>query len=106
MRLAIEVVVDDLATAGAARQVEVDRAVEPTRPQQRGVEIRRPVGGADDEHVGRRRHLTTDLAVRRQPPVDNVDAPVPQPRAKGRRVEGLELDEQLVDDARHALTAR
>ena len=53
VRLLVEVVVDDLAPAGAGRHVEVDRAVEPTRTQQRGVEVGGAVGRADHQDVRR-----------------------------------------------------
>ena len=53
VRLLVEVVVDDLPPAGAARQVEVDRAVEAAGTQQRGVEVGGAVGGADHQDVRR-----------------------------------------------------
>ena len=65
VRLLVEVVVDDLAAAGAARQVEVDRAVEAARAQQRGVEVGGAVGGADDEDVGGARQRLAGSGARR-----------------------------------------
>ena len=65
MGLLGQVVVDDLAPAGPRRQVEVDRAVEAARPQQRRVEVVGPVGRADDEDVRRDRGRLAQLAAAR-----------------------------------------
>ena len=43
------------------------------------------------------------MPVRGKQPVHPVDHPAPHPQGRRRHVEGLELDEQFVDDARHAL---
>ena len=103
VRLLCEVVVDDLAPSATAREVEVDRAVEAARAQERGVEVGRAVGGPDHQDVRRLRTRRVDLSVRGHPAVDPVDGPVAQALAAGRRVERLELDEQLVHHARDAL---
>ena len=50
--LAVEVVVGDRDAVGARRQVEVDDAVEATRPQQRRIEVGGAVGGRDEQDVG------------------------------------------------------
>ena len=103
MGLLAEVVVDDLAPAAAAREVEVDRAVETARAHERGVEVLGAVGGPDHQDVRRLGARRVELPVCRDPTVDPVDGPVAQALAAGRRVERLELDEQLVHHARDAL---
>ncbi len=49
-----QLVVQDLLASGPAGQIEGDGAVEAPGPQQGGVEVGGPVGGPDDQHVGRR----------------------------------------------------
>ena len=44
--------IEDLAAALDVGAIEGDVAVEPSWPQQRGVEDVRPVGGRNDDHVG------------------------------------------------------
>ena len=51
VRLLVDVVVDDLAAPGTARDVEVDRPVEASRPHERGVEVGGAVGRGDHEDV-------------------------------------------------------
>ena len=99
VRLLLDVVVDDLAPTGPARHVEMDRAVEPAGAQQRRVERRGTVGRADDEDVRRHRRPLVDLEARGQESVDLRDGPARDLLALGGLVEGLQLDEQLVDDA-------
>ncbi len=103
VRLLGQVVVDDLPPVGSAGKAEVDAAVEAAGAQEGGVEVGRPVGGPHDEHVGREQAGLAQGAGRGQEAVDQVGAPPPQPGRPGRLVEALELDEQLVDHAGHAV---
>src|SRR5205085_9768349 len=82
-----EVVVDDLAPAAAAREVEVDRAIETARAYERGVEVLGAVGGSDHQDVRRVRARRVELPVRRDPAVDAIDAPVAHAPTAGRGVE-------------------
>ena len=50
-RLALGVHLQDLEAAPEVGRVHRDLAVEPARPQQRGVEHVRPVGGGDQDHA-------------------------------------------------------
>ena len=75
-----QLVVQDLLPPGPARQIEGDGAVEPARPQQGRVQIGRPVGRPDDQHVGRRDVRLVQGPVGRQEPVDDLDDPAPPPR--------------------------
>ena len=54
-------------------QVEVDRAVEAARAHQGRVEVGGPVGGADDEDVGRRVGGLVEVAPGGKPVVHEVD---------------------------------
>ena len=69
VRLAIEVVVDDVAAARSTREVEVDRTVETPGTQERGVEIGRAVRRRDEKDVRRLGRVFGDAAVRGQQPV-------------------------------------
>ena len=77
------------------------RPVEAARAEQRGVEVGGPVGGADDEHVGRRGLGLAQLA--RAAGRNRLTLSTNQPRDAHRRGSAaskrLELDQQLVDDA-------
>jgi hypothetical protein len=70
VRLLVEVVVDDVAPASAVRQIEVNRPVETTGAQQRGVEVGGAVRRRDHEDVGRCRRLLLDAPVRGEEAVD------------------------------------
>ena len=105
MRLLAQVVGDDVAAGPATRQPEVDAAVEASRPDERRVEVVLAVRGTDDEHVGRHDRRLVQLAAVGQVAVDQVDPRRRDALAAGRAVEGLQLHQQLVDDARHALGA-
>ena len=87
-------------------QVEVDRAVEAARAQQRGVEIVGPVGGPDHQDVGRA--ASVGALICRCDGTQRLTRSMPQSRTAltaGRRVERLELDEQLVHHAGDALAS-
>ncbi len=103
MGLARQEVVDELAAVAAARQAEMQDAVEAARPQQRRVERVGPVRGPDEEDVGERRRRRLEVTVGRQVPVGEPDEPVAGLVEAGRLVEALHLDEELVDDAADAL---
>ena len=91
------------ARARRPGQPEVDRAVEPAGPDQRRVEVVLAVGGADDEDVGGDDGRLAQLAAVGQVAVEQVDPGRGEALAPGRGVEGLQLHQQLVDDAGHAL---
>ena len=99
MRLLPEVVGDDVGTGPASRQAEVDGAVEAPGPDERGVQVVLAVGGADDEHVGGHDGRLAQLAPVGQVAVEHVDPGRGELLPACRRVEGLQLHEELVDDA-------
>src|ERR1019366_4215194 len=80
-----------------------DVAVEASRADQGGVEVLGPVSGPDDQDVGRREGRLGEAVAGRQPGVDGVDDLATEPDRPRRLFERLELDQQLVDDAGHAL---
>ncbi len=104
MGLLAQVVVDDVTATGPAGQAEVDVAVEAARPQEGRVEVGGPVGRPDDQNVGRGLHRPRQATVDGQPDVDGVDHGPFEPQRGGRLLEGLELDQQLVDHPGDALT--
>ena len=88
-------------------QVEVDRAVEATRAAAARVEVGGAVGRADHEDV--RRHAAALVDRAGAPAASRLAKSMNQPRirvAAGGRVERLQLDQQLVDDAGDALARR
>ena len=107
VRLAAEEVVDELAALGAARQIELDRAVEASRPEQRRVEVVGAVRGRDDEDVGRDGARVAHAQLVAQEDVDAVRGTSPGcASGRCRFVERLQLDEQLVHHAGDAFARR
>ena len=101
-----EEVVDERSPFVAAGQVEVDRAIEPPGSKQRRIEIGRPVGGRDDEHVGRASSSACGCARSDgSNAVHALDEPSLDAHAGRRLVERLQLDQQLVDDAGDAFAS-
>ena len=103
VRLLAQVVGDDVGPGAAARQAEVDGAVEASGPDQGRVEVVLAVGGAHDQHVGRHDGRLVQLGAVGEVAVEQVDPGPGEALAAGRGVEGLQLHEQLVDHAGHAL---
>ncbi len=103
VRLLAEVVGDDVAPGAPTRQPEVDGAVEASRADERRVEVVLAVGGAHHQHVGRHDGRLAQLAAVGEVAVEQVDPGPGDALAAGRRVEGLQLHEQLVDHAGDAL---
>ncbi len=106
MNLLAEVVGDDVSPGATSGQPEVDGAVEASRPDEGGVEVVLAVGGADDQHVGGHDGRLAQLAAIGEVTVDQVDPGPGKALASGRAVEGLQLHQQLVDDAGYSLGPR
>src|SRR5215204_2688798 len=83
----------------------MDDSIEATGTQEGGVEIVGPVGGSDEEDVGRPGCGPLQLTVSGEVPVDEVGETVPEPRLAARQVEALHLHEQLVHHAGDALAS-
>ena len=105
VRLALEEVVDQRTTLVPAREVELDGAIEATRAQQRGVEVGGAVGGREHQYVRRDRAGLVDAQVLGQQDVHPLDEPALETRRRRRLVEGLQLDQQLIDDPGDAFAA-
>ncbi len=108
VRLPLHEEVDQVPPRLPAGRVEDQTAVEAPRPQQGGVERRRAVGRRDDQDVVVR-HAAAGLQapLAGQVAVGPRHEPSPKALAPARRVEGLHLHQQLVDDARvHAHAVR
>ena len=95
--LAGQVVVQQVASGRLGRPVERQLLVEPAGANQGGIQVRRAVGGRDDEDVVVRGGLGLDLAIGREVGVDLLRPPVADPDAGRGCVEALHLDQQLVD---------
>ena len=103
MRLAAQVVGDDVRPGGAPGQPEVDGAVEASRPQKRRVEVVLAVRRPDHQDVGRDHHGLAQAHSLGQVVVDGVDPGVAGPPAARGTLEGLQLDQELVHHTGDAL---